>query len=504
MNRMTPLAAACLAAFTLPAVAQTQPYPFENVARGHSAGGLSKAKQDLILSNAQLQGSGVAHLIPVGAEIDFSKDALLAVRMGSRPTGGYAIRIRSISVRPSSGSVPGGPAVSLTTQLQVEVVARSPGPMDQVSKGFTSPYHLVKIPRPAAGGLVASFETSDEAVDFDTFSRNIGSPFVGLTRRVEVSKNGAVTVQEWGPGGSDVSPVQVSTRIDDRFMGQLRAVLGRVDFESLPIDISGPTPALDGPHLTYLLSRGSSHLQRVAGDRMSITPETRARLLPLDELIAMIRDEAVNSPQIEEFKGTVMLNGDDVVLSGPQRAYVLTGERAKTVGMFAGETVKISGAVGSSADRMEVAEILYPTHQPTLVGTLQLSSNGATLATGTSNAELRGPAAPALRTANSFSLVVLDGWVFDDLNTGKLERIYAVSAEATVTARYAFLLPHGWARRGEKVAVIGLSRSGVWARVKRGDSKAFMRLSHLRIGESAAIAPASGGSGPGLSGSVGK
>ncbi|MCA8923822.1 MAG: protease complex subunit PrcB family protein [Planctomycetes bacterium] len=503
MLRTIPVAAICLAAFAIPAIAQSPAYPFEEVARGSDGGGgLAQATQDLIQSDPQLQASGAAHLIPPGTSIDFGREALLVVRLGTRPTGGYGIQIRSVSVRPSSGSAPGGPSVSLTTQLRVSVVTHSPGPLDSVTKGFTSPYHVVKVPRPAFGGLVASFELADAAVDFTRFSRTLSAPFHGVVRKVEVGRDGSVSILEHGPGVS-VDVVQVQSVVEDRFVAQLRAVLGRVDYFGLPADVTGPQPAHDGPYVTYLLGRGSEEW-RVAGDRMSIVPPMKARLAPLDELLDAIRDEAVNGPQVDEFKGTVELDGARVLLRGPQTSHALTGALAATVRMFAGETVKVSGAIRATpqGSSLEVAQILYPEHQAALKGTLQRSAAGAlSLATGTSTPELLGPAAPALATALSFSLVELDGWLFSDLNTGAIERVYVASAQAKVTARRSPVLagggaPRGWARRGQTVSVLRLSASGTWARVKRGDREGYMRLDHLEIGDARAI-------NPGLSGALG-
>lgn len=65
-------------------------------------------------------------------EVDFSRHTAIAAWMGSRPTGGYDLRIRE--VRDESD------------HLAVAVEHRQPGPDEALTQALTSPYHIVLIP----------------------------------------------------------------------------------------------------------------------------------------------------------------------------------------------------------------------------------------------------------------------------------------------------------------------------------------------------------------------
>jgi hypothetical protein len=65
--------------------------------------------------------------------VDWSREMVLGVFLGSKPTGGYSVRIRN--VREVAG------------KLRVEVEVRRPPRDGFVTQGFTSPFHLVAAPK---------------------------------------------------------------------------------------------------------------------------------------------------------------------------------------------------------------------------------------------------------------------------------------------------------------------------------------------------------------------
>ncbi len=65
--------------------------------------------------------------------VDFTADWVLVVALGSRPTGGYGIRVDSVANH-------GGTVVYVTTI--------APGPLCAVTQLVTSPAQLVRLPRP--------------------------------------------------------------------------------------------------------------------------------------------------------------------------------------------------------------------------------------------------------------------------------------------------------------------------------------------------------------------
>ncbi len=71
--------------------------------------------------------------MPVIPEVDFTKNYLVAVAVGARNTGGYAIQITGIT-ESSSG-------------MTVSVTETSPGKNCVVTESITYPYQIVKIPK---------------------------------------------------------------------------------------------------------------------------------------------------------------------------------------------------------------------------------------------------------------------------------------------------------------------------------------------------------------------
>src|SRR5215510_16298514 len=70
---------------------------------------------------------------PPPPSVDFSHDMVVALFMGERPTGGYAIEVTRIE-RTDSG-------------LSVHYRTRQPDPAAMQAQALTQPFHLVALPR---------------------------------------------------------------------------------------------------------------------------------------------------------------------------------------------------------------------------------------------------------------------------------------------------------------------------------------------------------------------
>ena len=68
---------------------------------------------------------------PNPPKVDWAKEMVLAVYMGARPTGGYAVRIPSVTEEKE--------------KLVAAVAERKPGPTELVSQAFTAPFTLVAV-----------------------------------------------------------------------------------------------------------------------------------------------------------------------------------------------------------------------------------------------------------------------------------------------------------------------------------------------------------------------
>lgn len=104
------------------------------IARGEFSG-VSDAKETLVRTAAEWGALWKAHSASQAAApaVDFSQEAVAAVFLGSRPTGGFRVEITG--------------ARREVDTLVIEYVERRPDPADIVTQVVTSPYHIVKIPR---------------------------------------------------------------------------------------------------------------------------------------------------------------------------------------------------------------------------------------------------------------------------------------------------------------------------------------------------------------------
>ena len=108
---------------------------------------------------ARLWGSLQGHVVPKpeAPKVDFQKHMVIAAMMGTKPTGGYAVRITSVvenekivvSVREQSPGPDDMVTMALTSPYQAVVVARSEKPVEFVSVGL-EPQPRRRLPRPRA------------------------------------------------------------------------------------------------------------------------------------------------------------------------------------------------------------------------------------------------------------------------------------------------------------------------------------------------------------------
>lgn len=102
------------------------------IARGPMSA-ITDARQVVVRSSAEWEAlwkeHGVTQPLPV---VNFSKEIVAAVFLGSRPTGGFNVEILSTRVEGDA--------------LIVEYGERRPGRGDIVSQVLTSPFHIVRLP----------------------------------------------------------------------------------------------------------------------------------------------------------------------------------------------------------------------------------------------------------------------------------------------------------------------------------------------------------------------
>jgi len=106
---------------------------FRTVERG-SQSNIDAARQVVIRSAAEWTSFWRTHNFDKPApQVDFDKEMVLGVFMGSRPTGGYSVKITGVTERDGS--------------LVVTYSQTSPRPGAMTAQVLTFPYHLVAVPK---------------------------------------------------------------------------------------------------------------------------------------------------------------------------------------------------------------------------------------------------------------------------------------------------------------------------------------------------------------------
>ena len=105
----------------------------ESVAQGRTSS-IEEPRQAVVRTDAEWQALWTLH---AGAQktppVDFATSTVVAVFVGTRPTGGYSVAITG--ARREGGT------------LVVEYVERRPGPDAILTQALTAPFHIVKLPR---------------------------------------------------------------------------------------------------------------------------------------------------------------------------------------------------------------------------------------------------------------------------------------------------------------------------------------------------------------------
>jgi len=112
-------------------------HPFETLlAEAHS--GLTEPRREVVRDEAgwaRLWADIHTGVTPAPARppVDFGRHMLIAVASGTRPSGGFAIKVRSVATR-------GG-------KLEVVVLETCPAPDAMVTMELTQPVEVVRVPR---------------------------------------------------------------------------------------------------------------------------------------------------------------------------------------------------------------------------------------------------------------------------------------------------------------------------------------------------------------------
>lgn len=139
-------AALVIAALALTACAATATEPEEATEMREIARGYHSQQRtplfELVTDAARLNALWRLHGSSARPTIDFSKHAVLALFLGEKTTGGYAVVVERVTRRGDA--------------LEVDVAVYEPGPGCMTTQALTQPFQFVEVP---AGATDARFNT---------------------------------------------------------------------------------------------------------------------------------------------------------------------------------------------------------------------------------------------------------------------------------------------------------------------------------------------------------
>ncbi|MBL8859340.1 MAG: protease complex subunit PrcB family protein [Planctomycetes bacterium] len=137
-----------LAAALMCACRATTPAPgaegLRSLARGYQSGiteSVSVARNEAEWRALWSRHAAVVVPRPDLPDVDFARDMVVCVTIGSRPTYGYSVEINRIAPEPEHGFV-------------IEVTEKQPAPDAILSQVVTQPFHMVVTPRRDGAGTV--------------------------------------------------------------------------------------------------------------------------------------------------------------------------------------------------------------------------------------------------------------------------------------------------------------------------------------------------------------
>jgi len=109
------------------------PVAFTNVHRGPDSQ-IESARNVTVRSSAEWAALWKEHAAGTPApKVDFNRDMVVGVFLGTRPTGGYAVTITTVETQDAD--------------LVVTYQEAQPKPGEMLTQALTSPVHLVRVPQ---------------------------------------------------------------------------------------------------------------------------------------------------------------------------------------------------------------------------------------------------------------------------------------------------------------------------------------------------------------------
>jgi len=487
---------------------------FDAINRAQSTGGINWASDDIRVDaqgdvryqQMSLTGTfGPVTGKATAAELRALEDAVAAARFHDMPDqlGGGA----------GTPPVIGFPLESFTYMVE-----GGPQGDEKVEGGrpVADPDVAARIARvdAALDAIITRVRANDafETISLETqrFTGGFG-PQWPLTQEIRVDKDGAVDVLQSHPTAL-FAPIRGQAT-----PAEMRALEDAVRAADLP-SIPSPLPVVTPMHVQsepFTLSTTGANAASVSG-QYGYYGQWDGRLRPVVDALEAIADRVKGSFGTRELKGTVeVTNGQVEIVHPAERAVVSNAEKADVLRRFRGLDVKVRGRVATNAQgeqEIEVEEILNPQPAADIEATVEEQSGEPVLfisspfvMTWSPEVVTHGRARHGLRLAVG-ERASLRAWLFTDAN-GVAREAYVEHVDGT-SDRFSVLRTRGhwtgFARPGQDVEVLGLTRSGDYAYV-RATGRGYVHVSRIDVGHPIPLhSPTGGGGAPttGLAGAV--
>lgn len=167
--------------------------------------------------------------LPIQPRVDFTSEDVLAVSMGTKPTGGYAIKITKATLM--TGGITGG-------RCFVEVTETTPAPGQPVTMALTSPFHMVRVPK---GAIAYHFSTvvpqPGPANALGSLDLTIADGFRGTSEQLVLSRDGSATLYRSSPTARYAPVAGTATAAE---MTAVNRAFAGADVTTLPASIPDP------------------------------------------------------------------------------------------------------------------------------------------------------------------------------------------------------------------------------------------------------------------------
>ncbi|MEZ0227563.1 MAG: protease complex subunit PrcB family protein [Planctomycetota bacterium] len=359
--KLTTLGALLGALVLTPAAAWAQPapkdIPFTSLGTSQRSGHTT-AKQQVIQSKATYdawyQNAGGPPATPT---VDFTKEDVLAVAMGTMPTSGYAIEITKVEY--TNFGLP--PLVGVVHYKETK-------PTGFTLQVLTSPSHVVKVTKVTNLTKYIFVNDTAPAYPYDKLSFNVSWPFDGTSSTIEIGPKGDAAVYRSSPLAKYAPLIGTATA------AELKAVndaFTKANVKTLPANVADDRVFIIAPKAMQLESTIAGKAYTFSAS-LDYYKTYEARVKPLCDALKAISDRLLKAPATTFEKlsltteGGFVMQKNDYIVSWDGTVTVLNRIGMGPTRPFTGHATKAEldaiKAAFAAADATNLPAKITPTH----------------------------------------------------------------------------------------------------------------------------------------------